>query len=238
VWKFFEKVAAQHPSFQFFHGYGLGVLVPGDRVPAPLAPLIKASRETANEIRAAYAALGGALTVRAALGQRHHEIEAMNTEHTRSLDEIEGPKALIATIVNERDEAVAALASSRALLAETEQSTGVLQATLAARDGALAAISHRANEFFAALQSAEAKLAKREEDLSRAKRELSARNAAAAALQSEIITSRNALAVARDVGRAALAALRTEPAMVSGAPRNAGRLALVRRSFGLRGRDQ
>ena len=148
VWKFFEKVAAQHPSFQFFHGYGLGVLVPGDRVPAPLAPLIKASRKTAHEIRAAYAALGGALTVRAALGQRHHEIEAMNTEHARSLDEIEGLKALIATIVNERDEAVAALAagrealaSSRSLLAETEQSTGVLQATLAERDGALAAMS-------------------------------------------------------------------------------------------------
>ena len=245
VWKFFEKVAAQHPSFQFFHGYGLGVLVPGDRVPAPLAPLIKASRETAHEIRAAYAALGGALTVRAALGRRHHEIEAMNTGHARSLDEIEGLKALIATIVNERDEAVAALAagrealaSSRALLAETEQSTGVLQATLAERDGALAAISQRANEFFAALQSAEAKLAKREEDLSRAKRELSARNTAAAALQSEIIRLRNALAAARDVGRAALAALRTEPAMVSGAPRTDGRLALMRRSLGFRGRDQ
>jgi hypothetical protein len=106
-------------------------------------PLIKASHETAHEIRAAYAALGGALTVRAAFGQRHHEIEAMNTEHVRSLDEIEGLKALIVTIVNERDEAVAALAagrealaSSRALLAETEQSTGVLQATLAERDGA------------------------------------------------------------------------------------------------------
>ena len=245
VWKFFKKVAAQHPSFQFFHGYGLGVLVPGDRVPAPLAPLIEASRETAHQIRAVYAALGGALTVRTALGERQHEIEEKNTEHARSLGEIEGLKALIATTISERDEAVAALAagrealtSSRALLAETERSTGLLQATLAERDGALAAISQRANEFFAALQSAEAKLAKREEDLSRAKRELSARNTAAAALQSEIITLRNALAAARHVGRAALAALRTEPVMVSAAPRNVGRLALVRRFFGVRGRDQ
>jgi hypothetical protein len=228
VWKFFEKVAAQHPSFQFSHGYGLGVLVPGDRVPAPLAPLIKASRETAHEIRAAYAALGGALTVRAALGQRHHEIEAMNTPHVRSLDEIEGLKALIATILNERGEAVAALAagrealaSSRVLLAETEQFTGVLQATLAERDGALAAISQRANEFSAAIQSAEAKLAKRDDDLLRADRELSSRNAATVALQLEIITLRNALAAARDVGRAALAALRAEPAMMSESRRNA-----------------
>jgi chromosome segregation ATPase len=221
------------------------VLIPGNRVPAPLAPLIEASRETAHQIRAAYAALGGALTVRAALGERHREIEAKNTEHTRSLDEIEDLKALIATTVSERDEAVAALtagrealASSRALLAETEQSTGLLQATLAERDGALAAMSRRADGFRAALHSAEAKLAKHDDDLSRAKRELFDRNTAAAELQSEIITLRNALASARDVGRAALAALRTEPAMVSEAPRNAGRLALVRRSFGLRGRDR
>ena len=244
VWKFFEKVAAQHPSFQFFHGYGLGVLIPGDRVSAPLAPLIRASRETAHEIRAAYAALGVALTVRAALGERHHEIEAKNTEHAKLLDEIKGLKALIPTTLSERDEAVAALAAerealtwSRALLAETEQSTGLLQATLADRDAALAVMSRRANESFAALQFAEAKLAKREDDLSRAERELSVQNAAAAALQLEIITLRNALAAARDVGRAALAALRTEPVM-SAAPRNAGRLALVRQSLGFRGRKR
>jgi len=130
------------------------------------------------------------------------------------------------------------LASSRALLAETEQSTCLLQATLAERDAALASMSRRANEFFAALQSAEAKLATGEDELSRAERELSSRNTAAAALQSEIITLRNALSAARDVGRAALAALRTEPLMVSAAPRNAGRLALVRRSLGFRGRDR
>jgi len=245
VWKFFEKVAAQHPSFQFYHGYGLGVLIPGDRVPAPLAPLIEASRETAHQVRAAYTALGGALTVRAALGERYHEIEEKNAEHTRLLGEIEGLKALNTSTVSERDEAVAALAagrealaSTRALLAENEQSTGLLQATIAERDCALTAMSRRADEFFAALQSVEAKLAKRDDDLLRAKRELSGRNSAAAALQSEIITLRNAFAAARHVGRAALAALRTEPAMASEAPRKAGRLALVRRSFGFRGRDR
>ena len=131
-----------------------------------------------------------------------------------------------------------ALTSSRALLAETERSTGLLQATLAERDGALAAMSRHADEFCAALRAAEAKLAKREDDLSRAERQLSGRNVAAAALQSEIITLRNALAAARHVGRAALAALRTEPVMVSAAPRNAGRLALARRFLGFRERDQ
>jgi hypothetical protein len=47
VWKFFEEVAAQHPSFQFLHGHGLGVIVLGNRVPAALGPLLEASRKTA-----------------------------------------------------------------------------------------------------------------------------------------------------------------------------------------------
>jgi hypothetical protein len=80
VWKFFEEVAAQHPLFQFFHGHGLGLLILGDRVPAPLAPLIQASRKTADQIRAVYAALGGALTARAALGERAAAGEAMHVE--------------------------------------------------------------------------------------------------------------------------------------------------------------
>jgi Methyltransferase domain len=269
VWKFFERVAAQHPSFQFFHGYGLGLIILGDRVPAPLAPLFEAPREIAHQIRAAYAALGSALTVRAALGERHREIEAQNTAHSQSLGEIEALKALIATTAGERDEAVAALAerhreieaqntahsqslgeiealkaliattagerdeavadlaaglealaSSRTSLAQAEQSTGLL---LAERDSALAEMSRRADEVVAALQSAEAKLAKRDDALSRA--------------ESEIVTLRSDLAVARDVGRAALAALRIEPATVPEKPRNAGWRALVLWPFGFRERD-
>jgi Methyltransferase domain len=255
VWKFFEKVAAQHPSFQFFHGYGLGVLIPGDRVPIPLAPLLEASRETARQIRTAYAALGGALTVRATLGAQHREIEAHSAELAQSLGEIEGLKSLIATTVSERDEAIAALAERhreieaqnaelaqslgeieglKALIAttvserdETEQSNGLLRATLAERNGELSKISRRADEFGAALQSAEAKLAKSDGALSRAERELSDRNAASAALESEIKTLRSALASARDVGKAALAALRTDLATVPEAPQHTSWLAFV-----------
>src|ERR1700704_6557960 len=129
----------------------------------------------------------------AAPGERHREIEAQNTAHSQSLGEIEALKALIATTVGERDEAVAdlaagleALASSRTSLAQAEQSTGLL---LAERDRALAEMSRRADEVVAALQSAEAKLAKRDDALSRA--------------ESEIVTLRSDFAVARDVGRAA-----------------------------------
>jgi DNA repair exonuclease SbcCD ATPase subunit len=271
VWKFFEKVAAQHPSFQFFHGYGLGVLILGHRVPAPLVPLLEASRETAHQIRAAYATLGGSLKVRAALGERHHDIEAQNADHAQSLREIESLKALIATTANERDEAVMALKerdreievqnaehaqllgeieSVKALIAtaasERDEAVAALaagcealtssRASLGERDNALAKMLLRTDELVAALASADEKLAKRDEALSRAEGELSDRNAAVEALQSEITTLFNTLAATRDVGRAALAALRTEAATMPEAPCNAGWLAAVLRPLGFRGR--
>ena len=64
VWGFFAELASQLPSFQFFHGHGLGVLVPGGQVPPGLSPLFAALPETADRVRAAYGALGAALSLR------------------------------------------------------------------------------------------------------------------------------------------------------------------------------
>jgi hypothetical protein len=58
VWKFFAEVAERYPSFQFYHGHGLGVLIPRERIPEPLAPLLHASLQAADQIRVVYAALG------------------------------------------------------------------------------------------------------------------------------------------------------------------------------------
>jgi tetratricopeptide (TPR) repeat protein len=211
VWKFFERAAAQHPSFQFLHGHGLGVLVPGDRVPAPLAPLLETSQEIAHRIRAAYAALGGAL------GERHRQIEAQNAKHAQSLGEIEALKARIATTVSERDEALAALAEerealvlSRASLAETQRSTGFLQATLGERDAVLGEISRRAEELVGTLQTTQSELSKRDDALSHVEAALSDQRIAAEAMQAENATLRDSLIVGREVGKAALAAMRTD----------------------------
>jgi glycosyltransferase involved in cell wall biosynthesis len=63
VWQFFEELSATHPAFQFFHCHGLGVLANGE-APAGLAPLFESSDEDADQIRAVYAGLGGAVTAR------------------------------------------------------------------------------------------------------------------------------------------------------------------------------
>ena len=68
VWQFFEELSETHPAFQFFHGHGLGVLAIGE-APVVLAPLFESSDEDARQIRAAYAALGSAVSVRMLQGR-------------------------------------------------------------------------------------------------------------------------------------------------------------------------
>jgi hypothetical protein len=86
VWRFFAELAEQYPSFQFFHGHGLGVLIIGDSVPSALVPLIEALPETADQIRAIYAALGGGLSVRATLVERDREIMAASPPQPAAAD--------------------------------------------------------------------------------------------------------------------------------------------------------
>ena len=77
AWRFFDELAEAHASFRFLHGHGLGVLAAGDAAPSALAPLFGARLEAADLIRAAYAALGGALTARQSLARRERDAAAL-----------------------------------------------------------------------------------------------------------------------------------------------------------------
>lgn len=43
VWKLWEEISHKYPSFEFLHGYGLGVLAVGPEMPETLAPLMSLS---------------------------------------------------------------------------------------------------------------------------------------------------------------------------------------------------
>jgi hypothetical protein len=63
VQRLWKEVSAAYPHFQFFHGYGLGVLAYGAEQPQPLAGLCAAERtEEGKRIRSTYAYLGRAIS--------------------------------------------------------------------------------------------------------------------------------------------------------------------------------
>ena len=81
VWKLWEELRGQHPSFEFEHGHGLGVLAIGEGHAAPLRALFEADDATATRIRAEYERLG-------AVVERWSWLEAMPAE----LDKINASK--------------------------------------------------------------------------------------------------------------------------------------------------
>jgi SAM-dependent methyltransferase len=110
-----------------------------------------------------------------------------------------------------------------------------------------AALQSSAGDSEAATRTAEARAKANEDRLAKALAEIDAQNAAVEAMRAEISTVQGALtradletralrgelAVARDLGRAALASLRTSSAPILEAPRNAGWLTVVLRRLGL-----
>jgi hypothetical protein len=155
VWKFFDELSAQHPSFRFFHGHGLGLLVLGEPVPATIAPLIHAPRETADQIRAVYAFLGGALSTRAALGGRDREIAALRTALAQRDEEL--AEALGA--IEAQNRLIAAAAGPRSPMA-IHQSSGMQRSAPTEHCTAPGDALRRADELLATLQSAQCELSK------------------------------------------------------------------------------
>jgi len=120
VWRLWTELSAQHPSFEFHHGHGLGVLGIGVDQPAPLRALFDLAPygAAAAFVRRVFAARGESLVhllrareAAAALSARERDAQV----HAAAFAD---QKAL-----RERDAQVhaAALAHQRALLASVEQ---------------------------------------------------------------------------------------------------------------------
>lgn len=96
VFKLWEEVKTQHPSFDFLHGHGLGIIAYGKNVPAEILPLFEAAKDqqTQGDIRQAYGRLGAAFkaqfeaqAVREDLNTKlHAQLERAEALHAANLD--------------------------------------------------------------------------------------------------------------------------------------------------------
>jgi len=90
VWRLWDELRRQHPGFEFFHSYGLGVLAPAAHVPASLSALFEADDAAAAAIRNRFAVLGAAIEADAQGRQALDELARQKEATTRLKDELKG----------------------------------------------------------------------------------------------------------------------------------------------------
>jgi hypothetical protein len=77
VFQLWEELRAQHPTFEFEHGHGLGVLAVGEVRAEPLVALFNADATTSARVRAEYERLGAAVAHQADLELTANELDSV-----------------------------------------------------------------------------------------------------------------------------------------------------------------
>jgi len=103
VWKLWSEISGKHPSFEFLHGHGLGVLCVGNLVQPEIISLTNATNEEKEYIRTAYSNLGEKVP----LIKNHIDIETRNKtiiEQINYIQELEKACAERLNVINNLEE--------------------------------------------------------------------------------------------------------------------------------------
>lgn len=140
VWKFWEEVAQRYPSFEFSHGFGLGVLAVGDQVPQEVLSFLKHAQAHPREVNDFFHMLGDAAAVRKSTERistltAHLESVGEQLQHARNVvEQRDDQLALMQDISREFDfHRTSAELRRRELMAQCERLDAQLQDVLHSR---------------------------------------------------------------------------------------------------------
>jgi antitoxin (DNA-binding transcriptional repressor) of toxin-antitoxin stability system len=86
VHRFWDELSGEHPSFNFEHGHGLGVLGIGGSLPVAVSDFFEAAGASPDEMRKRYARLGARVGVWGDLRNRNAELVQRVTEFQATVD--------------------------------------------------------------------------------------------------------------------------------------------------------
>lgn len=118
VWRFWDELTGQHPSFEFIHGHGLGILAVGENIPLRLQPLFDLSREQQDEVRAIYASIGHAVN-------KQHILDVVQADAAKQRSDFE---TTAAKLRSDYETAVAERAKNQRLLEDALSENATLHA--------------------------------------------------------------------------------------------------------------
>jgi GT2 family glycosyltransferase len=87
VFKLWEELKVQYPSFDFMHGNGLGIIGYGENLPVGILPLFEAAKDerTQGDVRMAYSRLGAAFKAQFEAAQTRDDLtEKLTAQVTRA----------------------------------------------------------------------------------------------------------------------------------------------------------
>ncbi len=172
VWRFWDEIKGQYPSFEFLHCYGLGVLGVGTEIPEAFGGLLTASEQEVGAVRAFFYFLGYALganteEVKSLQGRLHEahvaldgkqkELDGKQKELDGKQKELDGKQkeldGLHQHVARQGQQTQADFAAQQEDLrawkvraAQTDEVVATLQALLAERDGRLGAADGRLHD--------------------------------------------------------------------------------------------
>ena len=159
VFRLFQELSERHPSFEFTHGHGLGVVAVGDRAPETIRVLTGLDAEGTRTVRDLYKALGRRFTLQIELERTRRDLEARATsalgaevEADRLSEQLELAMTDLEASSEQLDDARSELAAALDIRRTHDEELGNLK-------GTIGYLNSRNAELVGLLEAAEARVA-------------------------------------------------------------------------------
>ncbi|MEW6503877.1 MAG: glycosyltransferase [Chloroflexota bacterium] len=163
VWRFYEELSTKYPHFEFYHGYGLGIVGVGENLPREVVKFFDFGKSSSSKIRTFFFTLGNKIFLEREKNLLQNRITNLNLSFEKLQAELRVAGERVAGLEAELAEREQALEALQAELRVAGERVAELEAELAEREQALEALQAELRVAGERAAGLEAELAEREQ---------------------------------------------------------------------------